>query len=168
MAFDFADGPALRPVKPMQVVDLFGVEHLVPLCGRIDGHTSRVLFASLRPASRPKGRIRRNRSYQEGTVPEKWLYDPRMPGTATVKTDLSLELLSKPGCKHGSRLRARASGDVAFPQRRRQRSRLGEYCCCTTWAAAFGKFQVEVILPCTACVKPSGPLPRADQKPSPF
>src|SRR5208283_3393437 len=27
MAFDFTDGPALRPVQAMQVVDLFGGEH---------------------------------------------------------------------------------------------------------------------------------------------
>ncbi len=27
MALDFADGPALGPVKPVQVVDLFGIEH---------------------------------------------------------------------------------------------------------------------------------------------
>jgi hypothetical protein len=50
MAFDFADGPALGPVKPVQVIDLFGVEHrLAALCGSIDGHTSRVLFARRRP-----------------------------------------------------------------------------------------------------------------------
>jgi len=56
MAFDFADGPALGPVKPVQVIDLFGVEHrLVPLCGRIDGHTSRVLFARRRYGT-PVGR----------------------------------------------------------------------------------------------------------------
>ena len=49
MALDFADGPVFGPVKPVQVVDLFGVEHrLVPLCGRIGGYTSRLLFARWR------------------------------------------------------------------------------------------------------------------------
>jgi len=49
MALDSADGPALGPVKPVQVVDLFGVEHrLVPLCGRIGDYASRLLFARRR------------------------------------------------------------------------------------------------------------------------
>ena len=52
MALDFADGPALGPVKPVQVVDLFGVKHrLIPLCGRVGGYASRLLFARRRQGS---------------------------------------------------------------------------------------------------------------------
>ena len=41
-----ANGPVLGPVQPVDLIDLIGSQHcLVPLCGRIGGHASRLLFA---------------------------------------------------------------------------------------------------------------------------
>ena len=38
LALDFADGPVLGPVQPVQFIDLIGSQHcLVHLCGRIGG-----------------------------------------------------------------------------------------------------------------------------------
>ncbi len=63
-----------------------------------------------------------SRSHQKGTVSERRASSMIQGGRGRrqSKTDPSLELLSKPGCKHGSRFRAHTSGDAVVSRRRRR------------------------------------------------
>ena len=53
MAFDFTDGPALRPVQTMQIVDLFGREHgAIPFIRRKPNRCQNVVVGKIRSLDR--------------------------------------------------------------------------------------------------------------------